>query len=103
MKIIKKLAEMIDDELDGACEYAKEALMYKDERPGLADTFYKLSMVEMEHMTTLHKLVVDMINEYKDKNGDPPDNMMALYNYIHEKQIDHANKVKCYQEQYKTS
>lgn len=103
MKIIKKLSAMIDEEMDGACEYAKDALMYKDERPELADMFYKMSLVEMEHMSNLHNAVVKIINEYKDKNGEPPVGMMAIYDYLHEKQIDKANEVKRYQEQYKNS
>ena len=101
MKLIEKLSEMIDDELEGACEYAQEALMYKDERPELANMFFKMSQTEMEHMQSLHKAVVGVINEYKSKNGEPPENMMAIYDYVHKKQIEKANEVKRYQDQYK--
>ena len=54
MKIIEKLSCLIDEEIDGACGYAKLALKYKDERPQLAQTFYSLTVDEMKHIDILH-------------------------------------------------
>ena len=84
---------MIIDEVEGAEKYAKEAVMLKDERPEIANMFYKLSNEELGHVNTLHIAVTSLINEYRAEHGDPPANMMALYEYLHEKQINKVAEV----------
>ena len=94
MKIIKELSEMIMDEAEGAECYAKKALKYKDERPAIAKMFYNLANEELGHVTVLHNAVVEMIEEYRAKEGEPPEAMKAVYDYLHEKQIEEVAEVK---------
>ena len=94
MLIIEKLSDMIEEEICDAEKYARCALEYKDERPVLAETFYKLANEEMNHMAMLHEQVVIIISEYRKTNGDPPESMLKLYDIFHKKHISHAATVK---------
>lgn len=101
MKEIKLLMEHIEDELDDAHTYAELAVEYKHDDPELADLFYRLSGEEMNHMNALHKAVVSNIEDYRKKKGDPPAEMMAIYNYLHQREIEKAEKVGVLQNIYK--
>lgn len=101
MKIIEKLSDMISEEIGDAEKYIKCALKYKDENRGLADVFNSLSNDEMRHMQILHGEVTKLIEQYRQKKGEPPADMLAVYNYLHEQQIDHASDVKAMQILYK--
>lgn len=101
MKIIKILSKKIEEEICDARDYAKMALKYKEEYPDLARTVYNISLQEMEHMNLLHKEVAEIIHKYRDTQGDPPAEMLAVYNYLHEEQIEKAAEVKSMQDMYK--
>ena len=101
MKIIEKLSDMIDEELCGAENYVKCAIKHKDDNRSLAETFYAISNDEMRHVSMLHGEVVKLIEQHRREKGEPPAEMLAVYNYLHEKQIDKAADVKAMQNMYK--
>lgn len=101
MLVIKKLSKMIKEEICDAEKYANCAMKYREEDKALADTFYELATAELEHMAKLHKHVVRLINEYKSTKGEPPEAMQALYDYVHEEQMDAVKEVKITLSMYK--
>ena len=101
MKIIKLLCERIDEEICDARFYVKKAIKYKAEFPEVADTFYQLSQQEMEHSKKLHNQVVKLIEAYRSKHGDPPVEMMAVYEFLHKRQINKAAEVTNLLQMYK--
>lgn len=101
MTIIKQLSEMILEEIRDADKYVTCALNHRMDNPSLADTFFKLSQEEMNHMSMLHDQVTRIIESYRKEHGDPPPAMMAVYDYLHAKQVDEAAQVKAKQMLYR--
>jgi ferritin len=101
MKIIKCLSEKIEDELNDAQEYIDLAMRWKEDEPDTAEVFYTLSLEEMGHVDKLHKEVTDLIADYRTKHGEPPKDMMTLYDYLHEKHIGRATQIKVKQGMFK--
>lgn len=101
MKIIKCLSEKIEDELHDAEEYIDLAMKWKSEEPDTAELFYTLSTEEMGHVDKLHQEVTELIEEYRKEKGEPPKDMMVLYEYLHEKHIGTATQIKIKQGMYK--
>lgn len=90
MKKIQELSEMIEEEIEDATKYAKCAIKEKDNNSSLAETFFKLANEELGHMASLHAQVVAIIDDYRKKNGDPPESMLKLYEIMHSKHISNA-------------
>lgn len=92
---------MIDDEVEGAIEYAECAVMYKDEHEDLARTFADLAEQELKHVSRLHEAVVDLINQARDEGKTIPTGMMEMYEYLHKRQIEKTNEARNYLSQFK--
>lgn len=101
MKIIKCLSEKIEDELQDAKEYIEKALKLKSDDPDTAELFYELSTEEMDHMSRLHQRVQEIIEEQEEKSGEPPKDMLTLYEYLHEKHTASATEIKVKQAMFK--
>ena len=101
MKIIKCLSNKIEDELEDANAYIDLAVRWKQEEPETANLFYELSLEEMGHMERLHKAVAEKIAQYRNTNGEPPREMMVLYDYLHEKHIGTATQIRVKQGMFK--
>lgn len=100
MKIIKCLTSYIDEEIGDSKKYIEKAIEVKEEYPEVAELFNKLSLEELKHMQALHTQVVQLINQYRAEHGDPPEGMMAVYNYLHEKAIEKTREVKVLQQMF---
>ena len=103
MKVIKVLSEKISEEIHDARAYAQLAIEYKEEYPDLSRNLYNLSLQEMDHMNVLHNEVTGIIKRYRDTNGEPPADMLAVYDYLHKEQIQKSLEVKMMQNMYKES
>lgn len=97
MKIIQQMSDHIDEEIRDAEKYAREALLHKDDNQKLADVYARLSEEELGHMERLHDAVAQIIQAYRQKNGEPPAEMLAVYNYLHDRQIEKASEVRILQ------
>ena len=103
MQIIQNLSDLIEEEIGDAEKYARLSLDHKADRPKLAELFSRLSAEEMNHMSLLHAAAAEIIAEYRREKGDPPAAMLAVYDYLHKRQIERAAQVKSMQAMYKES
>ena len=101
MKLIRDLEELIEEEISDIKKYAKMATELKEENPQLAQVLYTISAQEEGHQQMLHNEVVKIIQEYRMEHGDPPADMMAVYEYVHKKHIDKLAEARRYQEMYR--
>ena len=101
MKIIEVFSKKIEDTLNNAEDYINKANEYREDFPEASKALYNMSENEMSNITSLHSAVVNIINNYKKENGDPPESMMVIYKYLHQKHIDHGAKIKTMQTMYK--
>ena len=100
MKIIKVMSEKIKEELKDAEAYIDLAAEWKKDQPEAAKLFADLSGEEMGHVNKLHTKITEIIRTYREENGEPPAGMMAIYEYMHEQQIQDAMRVKVKQKMY---
>lgn len=97
MKIISELSDMIEEELEGAENYITLAHKMKEANPSLSKVFHDISLQEMNHVDMLHGEVVKLIQAHREEHGEPPAPMMAVYEYLHGKHIEKANKIRLMQ------
>ena len=100
MRIIKCLADKIEEELEDAEEYIELAIKWKGEEQKAAELFYELSMEEMNHMDRLHRTATERIAKHRAEKGEPPAEMMAVWNYVHEKDMKKAAEIRVKQTMY---
>jgi rubrerythrin len=103
MKLIEKLTDRIDEEIEDVKYYAKLATEVKAEYPTLAQVLFNISAQEDGHQAAIHNEVVKIIEEHRRTHGEPPAAMMAVYNYLHKKSIDKLAEARMYQDVYKST
>ena len=100
MKVIKDMSEDIEKTLDLAECNIKKAIEYKLDFPIAAQAFYNKSVALMNTIKGQHDAIVALIEGYRKEKGEPPAPMMAIYNYLHERQIGLAAAIKNLQDMY---
>ena len=90
MKLIAQMCEYIEEEIGDATKYAEAAHRLHAEHPRLADKFIDLADAEMAHAKILHGETEKLIEEARQRDGEPPAGMLAVYEYEHAKQIKRA-------------
>ena len=55
----------------------------------------------MNHVSLLHGEATRLIEEYKQTNRQPHENMVMLYEYLHKQHIKRAGKIKAMQQMYR--
>jgi sulfur relay (sulfurtransferase) DsrC/TusE family protein len=103
MKLIKKIEELIEEEIHDQKKYAKMAAEVKLTNPMLAQVLFNISGQEEGHANALHNEVVKIIEQYRKEHGAPTPAMQAIYDYMHERHIEKAAEAKHYQEVYKNT
>jgi ferritin len=67
MKFLEDLAERMDDELDGAEEYAVDALDHKESHPTLAKHYHDMAMDELRHASYFMDAAMEYVKAHPDK------------------------------------
>lgn len=94
MRLIQIIVDHITEEVHDAERYATLALQVKAEHPKLADRLIELAEAEMQHMRILHTEAERLIEEARERTGEPPAHMLAIYEYEHAKQIKAAGQAR---------
>lgn len=94
MKEMKDLFEEISEEIEGAKNYAKEALRLKDTDPERASMYMDMSKQELGHVDNLHRMAKRIVERYRSEGKEMPHGMETIYNWQHDKMIDCVAKVK---------
>lgn len=103
MKILTHLIEKAHDTMEEIEWYGEKALHYKAEHKSLADTYNKVADMHITIYDMLHKEMVNLIEEHKRMGHNPPPEMMAIWEYEHEKLIKEFKEAKTLVEEYKKS
>lgn len=101
MRIIKHLAEQIQEEVTGAEEYAKDALEHRLTDPELSKLYIELAKTEYNHVQRLHEQIIRKIEEAKKSAIEPPESMLNTWDEKHKKLIEQMAKAKTFIEMYK--
>lgn len=101
---VKKIAEIVENiraELEGATEYAKKATQYKEPDRALSEAYASLATAELEHVDKLHAQAVRLIKEQSAAGKEAPAGMQAVWDWEHEKMVDHVARVKTMLDMYR--
>jgi hypothetical protein len=103
MKILVDLIEKATDTMDEVEWYGEKAHHLRAEHKSLADVCIKVAEMHIEIYKMLHSQMVEIIEEERRKGVQPPPEMLAIWNYEHEKLVKEFAEAKFLVEEYKKS
>ena len=103
MKILVDLIEKANDTMEEIEWYAEKAHHFRNEHKALSDTYIKVAEMHIEIYRMLHDRMVELIDLEKKKGVAPPPEMLAIWNYEHEKLVKEFAEAKFLVEEYKKS
>lgn len=93
MRAIKQAIDKVKDEVRGAKCYTEEYLELKLAGSPRAKAYYEMAQQELTHAMTLHKFVVEDIEEIR-KMYTPPQDMLETWESEHKKIIEKVAWIK---------
>ena len=103
MKILKHMIEKAHDTMEEVEWYAEKALHYKADHKAVADIYNKIADMHIGIYDMLHKEMVTLIDEHKRMGHQPPPEMLAIWDYEHEKLVREFAEAKTMVDEYKKS
>lgn len=103
MKILTNMIEKANDTLDEIEWYGEKAMLLRDEHKAIADVYSKIAEMHITIYDMLHKEMVSLIDEHKRMGNTPSPEMLAIWDYEHEKLIKEFAEAKTMVDEYKKS
>lgn len=100
MKILTELIKKAEDTMEEVEWYGEKALHLKTDHKSLADAYNKIASEHIGIYELLHKEMVNLIEEHKRTGHQPPPEMLAIWNYEHEKMVKEFKEAKFIVEEY---
>jgi hypothetical protein len=94
MKFIKKLVDHLDEEIEGAKEYAEKYVECKAKgNMSRANKYKEMAQDELKHATYIHEMAVQEIEELQ-KIYTPPAEMLEKWEKAHKEYVERVAWVK---------
>lgn len=94
MKVIKDYVEKIDEELEGAMDYAEKYVEFKAVNDiHRADLFRDMALDELKHAGNIHSFAVELIDKIK-KIYPAPEHMVEKWRKAHREYVERAASVR---------
>ena len=97
MLIIKDLEMFMDKKIRMAKKEIEFAIKHKEDDPAIAKLFYDLSVSDLQDMNDMHAPIASKIQAYRKEHGEPPKEMVAIYDWQHQKQMSDVAEIKVMQ------
>lgn len=101
-RIIRDISTDIKCKIKEADRDIRKAIEKVSSYPSLAVKLYSFSVERLEEVDELHEEVVKEIEMYRKNNGEPPQQMLSLWDWEHESIMKDVTEIKLLQEYFNT-